>query len=355
MVDHRLRDRDAIITHEEIIFRVYGYSHPPRAFICDPEYAPSSLYNSKDPKALRSKGKRIYYKFYADEGLRFVRRNYPQHTVWHEPLGRKLVGVHEENIKKTRQPGKALQSLLRQEPEDPLLQALHSLLDLVTERTSLTYADLGVFGSLLNRFYHPMFSDLDFVVYGTDRLKRLATALRAVYKERDSPLQNEFAHRESIRDKNWKFMNYTLKEFVWQQKRKQIYGTYRPTRGSRTIKVEFEPVKRWNEIQNEYNRTRGISRKGWVKLRARVVDANEAMFMPAVYHIEPVKILKGTSVDNLRRIVSFVEEFRLQAEQDELVVAEGNLEQVTTPSESFQQVTLTYGPRYYEQTLKVVR
>jgi len=29
------------------------------------------------------------------------------------------------------------------------------------------------------------------------------------------------------------------------------------------------------------------------------------------------------------------------------------LEEVTTDEEVFQQITLTYGPRYYEQVLKV--
>ena len=68
-----LRDRDAVITAEGIIFRVYGYTHPPEAYICDVEYAPSSIYVSTDPRALRDGGEEIYYKFYADGGLRFVR------------------------------------------------------------------------------------------------------------------------------------------------------------------------------------------------------------------------------------------------------------------------------------------
>ena len=95
MADLRLRDRDAIVTLEGLIFRVYGYSHPPKAFICDPEYAPSNSYKAKDPRACRAKGRKVYYKFYGDEGLQFVKRNYPKYTVWHEPLGQKLVGVHQ--------------------------------------------------------------------------------------------------------------------------------------------------------------------------------------------------------------------------------------------------------------------
>ena len=55
-----------------------------------------------------------------------------------------------------------------------------------------------------------------------------------------------------------------------------------------------------------------------------------------------------------KRIFSFMEEFRQQAQKDETVIVEGNLEEVVSPNESFHQVTLTYCPRYYEQVLKVV-
>jgi len=82
----KLRDRDAIITRDNIIFRVYGYFHPPNAYVCDVEYAPATVYKSTIPRALRAKRKQVYYKFYADEGLRFVQQNYPQYTVLYEPL-----------------------------------------------------------------------------------------------------------------------------------------------------------------------------------------------------------------------------------------------------------------------------
>jgi hypothetical protein len=36
-------------------------------------------------------------------------------------------------------------------------------------------------------------------------------------------------------------------------------------------------------------------------------------------------------------------------------LVEGNLEKVVTRNKSFHQITLTYGPRYYEQTLNVIK
>jgi len=53
------------------------------------------------------------------------------------------------------------------------------------------------------------------------------------------------------------------------------------------------------------------------------------------------------------RVFSYMEEFRLQAQKDEKICVEGNLEEVVSPKGRFHQITLTYCPRYYEQVLKV--
>ena len=86
---------------------------------------------------------------------------------------------------------------------------------------------------------------------------------------------------------------------------------------------------------------------------ARIIGDRDAAFMPSVYQIEPIKILNRARVRDIQQIVSYVEEFRVQATRDEVVLVEGNLEQVNTPEHIFHQVTLTYCPRYYEQTLKL--
>ena len=353
MIDSRLRDRDAAVTDEGLILRVYGYSHPPNAFICDPEYAPSNLYRSTNPRAYRAKGKTEYFKFYADEGIQFVQQNFPQYMIWHEPLGRKLVGVYQEHIKRTRLPNATLQSLLQKTPEDLLLGALHSLLDTVLERSSLSESDFGVFGSLLNNFYHPSFSDLDLIVYGNERTSSLTETLNVLYTEASSPLLNEFQDMSSVKNKHWKFVNYSLAEYVWHQRRKHIYGLFVDKKSSRTIKAEFEPVKRWDEIQSEYDPKTRNKPLGWAKIIARIKEDREGAFIPSSYSIEPIEILEGPTTESIERVLSFVEEFRMQVQKDELVYVEGTVEKVDS-TKPYSQVVLTYGPRYYEQVLKAM-
>jgi len=355
LASFKLRDRDAVLTQEGLIFRVYGYTHPPKAYICDVEYAPASIFKSEDPRAFRQKGKQIYYKFYLDQGLRFVREKYPQYTVWHAPLQAHLVGVQKDQITEIHRPDEMFRHLLEKQPCDSLLQALQRLTNLILQRSGLSETNFGAFGSLLHSFYNPLFSDIDLVLYGREKLRRLRETLETVYKEQSSYLRNEFETEEAVKEKvkHWRFVNYSPKEYCWHQQRKTVYALFQDEKCGRFIKTEFEPVKKWSEIHNEYDSRTRILKKGWIKAVARITDDYEAPFMPSIYGVEINRILEGVKADDIQRILSYVEEFRMQAERDEEVYVEGNLEQVITPAKTFHQITLTYGPRYYEQVLKV--
>ena len=120
MATVKLRDRDAIQTAEGIIFRVFGYSHPKDAYICDAEYASSKIFQSTDPRAPREGRSELFYKFYNDEGMKLVAKKYPQYLINHEMLGLKIVGVPQNLIAEARQPQPRLQELLKAGPTDPL-------------------------------------------------------------------------------------------------------------------------------------------------------------------------------------------------------------------------------------------
>jgi len=351
----RLRDRDAIITKEGLIFRVFGYSHPSNAYICDVEYAPAEIFKSSNPKAFRSKGQRVFYKFYEDEGWKFIQNNFSQYTVFHKMLCKKVVGVNHLDIVKVRKPSEELGKLIEIEPKDELFTALQSVLEFTTQRASLSTNDFGVFGSMLHNFYHPKFSDIDLIIYGKEKTVKLCETLQELYKDAYSLLKNEFKSDEPIKGKRWRFRKYGPKEYLWHQRRKMIYALFSNQKSRRIVKTEFEPVKDWGEISNEYDSETKIVQRGWVKMFARIVEDQDAPFIPSVYGIEPIDVLYGTNgAIEAKRIVSFMEEFRMQARKDEKVYVEGNLEEVITPKGSFYQLTLTYCPKYYEQVLKVV-
>jgi predicted nucleotidyltransferase len=352
----RLRDRDAILTKEGLIFRVFGYSHPKNAYICDVEYAPVEIFKSGNPKAFRTNGQNVFFKFYEDEGWKFIKNNFPNYMIFNAMLGSNVVGVEHHNIVNVRRPDKGLRKLLHEEPKDELLMAMQKVLEFVTKHSGLSMKNFGVFGSLLHGFYHPKFSDIDLIIYGRRNAAKLCETLQELYRNESSLLKNEFENEESIKGKLWRFQNYNIKEFVWHQQRKMIYALVNDEKSERIIKTEFEPVKDWTEIRNEHFSETKIVQKGWVRMFARVIDDHDAPFIPSVYGIEPLTALHGIKdADEVTRIVSYMEEFRMQAQKGEKVYVEGNLEEVTTPEGSFHQIVLTYCPRYYEQVLKVVQ
>ena len=351
----KLRDRDAIEIKEGLIFRVFGYSHPPNAYICDAEYASANIFTSKDPRAPRTGRNQLYYKFYNDEGMKLIEKQYPQYLIFHDMLGINLVGVKENGIAEERKPQARLTTLLEAEPTDELLAAMERVLMISLSNSGLQTQDFGVFGSMLHGFHHPKFSDIDFIIYGKKENAKMRKTLEILYENKESGLSNEFESDSVMAGKDWRFKNFTIPEFIWHQRRKQIYGLYDDNASGRIIKAEFEPVKAWNEIKSEYDPKTRIQHRGWVKLKARITSDDEAPFIPSIYGIEPLAVLSGDKVAlEAKRVFSFMEEYRQQAQKDEVVIVEGNLEEVVSPTERFYQVTLTYCPRYYEQVLKVL-
>jgi predicted nucleotidyltransferase len=349
-----LRDRDGILTREGLIFRVFGYSHPPNAYICDAEYAAASIFTSNDPRAPREGKSGLFYKFYNDEGLKLVFNRYPQYTILHEMLGQKVVGIRQQNIAEARKPEERLKVLIETSPKDELIDAMQRVLRITLQTSGLSVEDFGVFGSMLHGFHHPKYSDIDLLISGKRENAKMRETLAALYADDASGLKNEFGSDAAMQGKQWRFKNYTVKEFIWHQRRKQIYGLFNDAESGRTIKAEFEPVEAWGEIVSEYDPETRVLQKGWVRIKARVTADANAPFIPSVYGIEPLEVLSGTR-DALEavRVFSYMEEFRQQAQKDETVLVEGNLEEVASPKGSYHQVTLTYCPRYYEQVLKV--
>ncbi|MBS7655400.1 hypothetical protein KEJ50_02740 [Candidatus Bathyarchaeota archaeon] len=347
-----IKDRDALTSKEGIIFRVLGYTHPVNGFICDAEYAPLKIFNSKNSKAFREgfQGEK-YYKFYEHEGILFIEKKFPQYKVKHPHLKFNLIGLKKNQISQIKFPEEKLKTVFYSEKNNELIRALFKVISEILNRSKLSINDFGVFGSILHDFYHPSYSDLDFIIYGRKQLLELKDVLKEFYNEK-SFMANEF---EVLPFKEkWRFKKLSLKEFFAHQKRKLVYGVLIDKSFNRKIKVEFEPVKSDKEIVNQQIYPLKIKKLGWVSVIGKVINESESIFMPSIYWIE-AKEIKGFKVSRIDAIVSYIEEFRMQAKEGDKIYAEGNLELVKLSNrEKLYQLVLTYGKRYYEQTLKTI-
>jgi len=353
----RLRDRDYAVSREGLIFRVLGYEHPPFHCFCDPEYAPSSLFHSSNPRAPRiRKDGSLFYKFYFDEGIHFVKERYPQYLLHSDTLNATLVGLSHDQIDLVRHPEDRLAEILEGTGRDRLTQLLVEVVDSITERSRLRPSDFGVFGSILHDFHHSDYSDLDLTIYGRASVGELTDLLGTFHSEVRNPIRNEFDLWDELSSrKHWAFSEYTLDEYAWHQRRKRIYSIYVGEKMCRRVAVEFEPVRRWDEIGTGFDPTVKVRRVGWLKAVATILDDEDSFFMPSIYRVRVERVLDGSPVFDVDTITSYVEEYRMQARKGETVVVAGNLEEVESSGGSHKQITLTYGPRYFEQLLKVLR
>ena len=347
----RYRDRDAPVTKDGLIFRTYGYDHPPDSCFCDLEYSPETLNRSEDPRALRDGLPTKYYKFYFDGGLKFA-MSHTSYRLVHKPLGLEMVGVKDWQLSRVVRPERRLKELLETEG-DPLIEACEEVLDLVTDSSSLKLGDFGVFGSLAHGFHNPEHSDIDLIIYGKRELRELRAALRGLY--RGGPLRNEFEDwTPEDPPAHWNFTHYAKEDYGAAQRRKGIYAVY-PSEGlNRDVKVEFEPVRRWDEVTNEYGSTRRIEPLGRVQAVGEMPSGEEGGFMPAIYPVRLREISSDIDCRDVVRVVSFVEEFRLQIEAGEVALIRGNLERVEREDGAFHQITLSYGEDYFDQVLKTI-
>jgi predicted nucleotidyltransferase len=346
----RLRDRDYIIGAEGIIFRVLGYFHPPDGYICEPEYAPREIFASKNPRAPRGYPEILYFKFYGDEGLRFVEENYPSYRLYIKPLKTYLVGVPNSLIAAIRKPQDRLAEIMKESCRDKLLEDTLDIVEIACTSAGLNPFNLGVFGSILHKFHNPFLSDIDLVIYGSRNAAKLRECLSELYGGRDSPLRNEYDF--PVEKARWIFRNYSFKEYIFHERRKMIYAKYWD--GSRWVKVEFEPVKGYDEYYDEYMDVYSIEKIGWTKLESIVIDDRGVYFMPAIYGVEVTKLVSGPrEALEASKIVSYVDEFRMQAWRDEEIYVEGMLERVARNDRVEYQVSITYCDRYGDQVLKL--
>uniref|UniRef100_A0A7C4FFG9 Polymerase nucleotidyl transferase domain-containing protein n=1 Tax=Thermofilum pendens TaxID=2269 RepID=A0A7C4FFG9_THEPE len=336
------RDRDFIESTDGMIFCVIGNIHPTDRVVAYLKYVP---YLSSSVRTKWSKNGVIYGRiipYYSAMGVKntmnYLKKHHPEYVVYDNYRSIELIEVPRSKIKTHFKPEERLQEILCS-PNDELERLALELVEELSEETHISLSSFGITGSILLKMHNLKYSDVDLIVYG----QRNGWIVREVLKEllhRERKTHISLPKGRVLEEWSRDIASHhplSLEEAM------TLYSKYKWNRAIyRGRPFSIHPVKLENEVSERWEDK--IHRPlGLVKVKAKVTDASESIFMPAVYAVDDVKVLAGVPPPRpVTRIVSYEGLYMDLAEPGEEVIAYGKLEEVEDLrlGETYCQVTI---------------
>ena len=311
----KAREGELIKTQDNVIFDVKGLVHPPNKVIAFPRFIPS-------PQGTRAGQEDLYGKIYSlSERFKFLEQNSPNLIV-HDPVfDETLCEVPINTIKKHYKPIEKLRLLRTSKMLGTLERKVVDLAEELKKAASIPWNSIGISGSVLVGLY-TVKSDVDPVVYGVENSRKAYEALENLLKDNASRFK-QYTHEELqwLFDFRSKDTIMSFEDFARVERRKAFQGMYEGT----DYFIRF--VKDWSQVDEQYGDF-CYKNAGYAKITATIADDSEALFTPCTYGIENVTVVEGAKLEQIREIVSFRGRFCEQARKDEVVTAQGKVEQV---------------------------
>jgi hypothetical protein len=250
-----------------------------------------------------------------------LERRYP-HYLFYSPFYNILMtAVPLEYITRHYKPEEKLARIFQISRLDGLQKKLKRFVSLVSKKSGVPLESFGVTGSILLHIHQP-FSDLDVTVYGLKNSLAVKRALIDTYFSWKSAIQRfeDKALKAWCRSKVTSFP-LTFNEAMRIYQRKWNIGVFEGTRFS------VHPVKLEEELTEKYA-DKIYKPVGSVVMGAVVVENADSMFLPSVYRVREVKIIKGPQVTNIEEVVSYEGLYSDIAEIGETILVKGKLEEV---------------------------
>jgi len=310
----RYREGDFVETRDGLIFDVKGLVHPPGRVIAYVRYVP-------DAAGERERLGRRYRKLYSlPERESYLAEHHPSY-LFHDPVfNERLQGPPIQEVTVHYDPRVKLRGLLNMGAFDPIHRASLDLVARLKDAASLSYRNLGISGSVLVDLYGPA-SDVDIIVYGGNAAEAAYHALKEQVKPGGllQPYDKENLRR--LYEFRSKDTAVAFEDFQRTERRKVMQGKFQ----GRDYFLRF--VKHWGEVNEEYG-DRRFQPLGSARIKARVLDASEAILTPCVYGVSTLEVLQGAPDLQVSEIASYRGRFCEQAWEGETVVAQGKAERV---------------------------
>ena len=331
------RDGETLLTKEGFIFYVFGYEHPENRVFAFLKYIPSSVAHHFPVRFLKQKWNLDDLELFRPEKLytaqnyqKFVealRKHFPHYLYCCPFRGKEVLSVSLDQIKKVYLPSECLQRIFNTENRDTLQNETVDLVSLLSKESKVDIKDFGIHGSVgLNM--HSKHSDIDLVVYGSEKFKMLEAAVNRLVDE-------------------CVFTYVCTKKIDYARKHRGRYNNRR---------FVYNAVRSYDEIDAPHGKLRYNPVKN-VSFRCEVVNDSENMFRPACYPIKdyhPDNSASELSEEQVpSRVLSMIGYYRNVARTGDMVKVSGTLEQaenIETGAVSFHVVvgTATREKEYIE-------
>jgi hypothetical protein len=303
---------------------VKGLVHPPDRVVAFVRYVP-------DPLGDRRRGSIRYRKIYElSERYSFLRQMVPEYLV-HDPVfDEELIEVPRRRILRHYEPLRKTHELLRN--ADAILeQKAVEMISLLASTSSVPKEEFGVSGSMLVSLAGPE-SDIDIVVYGSERCRRVRRALVALLKEGDEFKPYGEEKVRALYQSRHGETGISFPDYACCELRKDFQGYFKGT----DFFVRY--VKDFSEVDEEYGAVR-YRALGYGKLEGIVSSDDEAIFTPCTYPLRDVHPI-DFNVEPPKEIVSYRGQFCEQASKEERIIARGKLERQIDGGKAFNRLLL---------------
>ena len=325
------RDGDTLVTKENFIFYVFGYTHQEERVFSFLKYIPSNFGSHFPLRFLKKRwtlGKvellrpeKLYTAKNFQQLLETFRNHFPHYVHFCPFREKEVISVPLKLIKKVYVPCQCLQMLAKRKRKDRLQKLALELVTLLSNESNVPLEDFGIHGSIALNM-HSMKSDIDLVIYGSHNFRTLEKTIERLVGEGTFT----YVFTKKIDGMRRHRVRYRNKIFVYNATRKTNEITFKYD------KYKYSPVKP-------------------VTFRCQVVNDNEAMFLPAIYPIIDCQPLNPTSklIKNEKptKVVSMIGCYRNVAQRGGEISVSGMLERVENveTGEFSHQVVVGTGTR----------
>jgi predicted nucleotidyltransferase len=305
---------------DNLFFDVKGLFHPN-------DYIISFLRFFPHPDGERKKNNINYKKVYElSESYEFLRKRYPKYLFFSEELDLEVQGVKKDEIKKVYTPRYFFKTLLKKKSLSPSEKCSKRLCELFITEGNISENSIGITGSIMVGL-NTEDSDIDLIIYGKNVSIKFQEKLKEIFKKSNDC--RKYTLDEYKSHYNWRVggSDISFEDFLKSEQRKQHQGKFM----GRDFFIRY--IKSLNDWKGNFYdyKYENFDR---IKLKAEIINSENAIFTPCSYKINPLKILESNIKSNklimgdITEINSFRGRFCEQVKKGETVLVEGKLEKV---------------------------